>query len=175
MNQNAPPAHQPARYVAIFIAAQIVLFSLSMLEPIRVALVVPMTEMLARVAASVVMRFDTSVLARGVLIRNQESGFAVEIAAGCNGMEPMILLVSAILAFPSALRDKLVGIAIGVLAIQLLNIVRIITLFYLGQWSDVAFDWAHNYLWPAMILVDALVVWLVWVRHIRKRTYAALA
>ena len=53
---------------------------------------------------------------------------------------------------------------IGFFAIQLLNLVRIISLFYLGQWNQTAFDWFHLYLWQALIILDALVVWLIWLR-----------
>jgi len=53
---------------------------------------------------------------------------------------------------------------VGFFAIQFLNLVRIVTLFYLGQWNQVAFEWFHLYLWQALIIMDALVVWLVWLR-----------
>ena len=40
----------------------------------------------------------------------------------------------------------------------------IVSLFYLGQWNQVAFEWFHLYLWQALIILDALVVWLIWLR-----------
>mgnify|MGYP003693538809 CR=1 FL=1 len=46
---------------------------------------------------------------------------------------------------------------------QGLNIVRVISLFYLGQWNMQVFEWAHLYVWQALIMLDVLVVWLVWV------------
>ena len=42
--------------------------------------------------------------------------------------------------------------------------VRVISLFYLGQWNLALFEFAHSYLWQALIMLDVLVVWLVWVR-----------
>jgi exosortase/archaeosortase family protein len=53
---------------------------------------------------------------------------------------------------------------VGFFAIQGLNIVRIVSLFYMGQWNQVAFEWFHLYLWQALIILDALVVWLIWLR-----------
>ncbi len=41
---------------------------------------------------------------------------------------------------------------------------RVISLFYLGQWNMKVFEWAHLYVWQALIMLDVLVVWLVWVR-----------
>ena len=76
----------------------------------------------------------------------------------------MIILFAAIFAFPAPFKNKLIGFAIGFVAIQALNLVRIISLFYMGQWSMTWFEWFHLYLWQALIILDALVVWLIWLR-----------
>ena len=59
--------------------------------------------------------------------------------------------------------------------VQGLNLVRIISLFYLGQWSMTAFEWFHLYIWQALIILDALVVWLVWLKYLPPRPRPALA
>ncbi|MPV85776.1 hypothetical protein GCU85_03350 [Cardiobacteriales bacterium ML27] len=58
--------------------------------------------------------------------------------------------------------QKLWGLVIGFIAIQALNVVRVISLFYLGQWDKGLFDFAHYYAWQALIILDALVVFLIW-------------
>ena len=68
------------------------------------------------------------------------------------------------LAFPAPWKNKLAGIAIGLLAVQTLNIMRVISLFYIGQWSMKAFEWTHLYLWQVLIMLDVLIVWLIWIR-----------
>jgi hypothetical protein len=40
----------------------------------------------------------------------------------------------------------------------------------MGQWSMVWFEWFHLYLWQALIIIDALVVWLLWLRWISRTT-----
>ena len=106
---------------------------------------------------------------RGKVIRSTANGFAVAIEAGCNGVEATIVLCAAILAFPAPWRYKaLIGSSIGVAAVQLLNVVRVISLFYIGQWNRDAFEWAHLYVWQALIMLDVLVVWLIWVRRIPR-------
>jgi len=50
------------------------------------------------------------------------------------------------------------------IAVQGLNVVRLISLFYLGQWDLRVFEWAHLYVWQALIMLDVLIVWLLWVR-----------
>ena len=59
-------------------------------------------------------------------------------------------------------------LAIGIAAVQLLNVVRVISLFYIGQWNRDVFEWAHLYVWQALIMLDVLVVWLVWVRTLPR-------
>ena len=76
----------------------------------------------------------------------------------------MIVVLAAILATPAPWPQKGIGVGVGFLAIQLLNLVRIISLFYLLQWHPVWFEWAHLYLWQALIMLDGLIVYLLWVR-----------
>ncbi len=44
---------------------------------------------------------------------------------------------------------------------------RIVSLFYLGQWNQQWFEWAHLYVWQALIMLDALIVWLLWTRAVK--------
>ena len=99
----------------------------------------------------------------------------MSIEAGCNGVEATIVLVAAILAFPAPWKRKLLGLSIGIAAVQGLNIIRVISLFYLGQWSLDAFDFAHQYLWQALIMLDVLIVWLLWVRTLPRPMSARAA
>lgn len=59
-------------------------------------------------------------------------------------------------------RQKLIGVLAGFLAVQILNVGRVVSLFYLGQWDKEIFDFAHLYLWQALIILDAFIVFLVW-------------
>ena len=88
----------------------------------------------------------------------------MSIESGCNGVEATIVLVAAILAFPAPWKNRLVGLAVGIAAVQGLNVIRVISLFYLGQWDIDVFEWAHLYVWQALIMLDVLIVWLIWVR-----------
>ena len=152
------------RFFVTFVALLAVLFGLELTPLAQKYFVVPWTDELAVVSARLVTIFDPAVTANGNVLRSGPGGFAVAIEAGCNGVEATLVLVAAMLAFPAPLRRKLVGLAIGVLAVQGLNVVRVISLFYLGQWSYRVFEWAHLYVWQALIMLDVLVVWLVWVR-----------
>jgi exosortase H (IPTLxxWG-CTERM-specific) len=69
------------------------------------------------------------------------------------------------IAFPGSRTRKLTGLVVGAAAIQGLNFLRFISLFYLGQYSLSWFEFAHLYLWETLILLDALIVFGFWVRR----------
>lgn len=152
------------RFFIIFSILLIGLFTLEILQPAEKYVILPFTSMIADISVWIVQAFDENVVATGNVIRDKVSGFGVRIERGCNGLEAVIILFSAIFAFPAPLKNKLIGFVIGFFAIQLLNLVRIISLYYLGQWNHTAFEWFHLYLWQALIILDALVVWLIWLR-----------
>ena len=157
------------RFFAIFLVIQLALFAAELTRPVQQALVLPFTESIAALSAWLVTMFDEGVISQGIVLRDAESGFAVAIQAGCNGVEATIVLVAAMVAFPSPWRWKLIGIGAGFIAIQLMNLARIITLFYLGQWNSTAFEWAHLYIWQALIMLDVLVVFLIWLRYLPSK------
>lgn len=154
------------RFALTFLALLLVLFTLNLLGPVERYVIDPFTSGLASVCTWLVAMFDGDVIAQGKEIRSLSTGFAISIERGCNGVEAMIVLLSAVLAFPAPWKHRMVGLAIGFVAIQSLNVVRIISLFYLGQWSMTAFEWFHLYIWQALIILDALVVWLIWLKYL---------
>lgn len=156
------------RFFVTFIVLQVALFGAELTPWAQEYFVVPWTNTLAAISAWLVTVFDPNVVATGKVLRSTVNGFAVSIEAGCNGIEATIVLVAAIIAFPAPWRDRLIGLAAGIVAVQGLNIVRVISLFYLGQWNMEVFEWAHLYVWQALIMLDVLVVWLIWVRMLPR-------
>ena len=156
------------RFFVWFLLLQATLFGLELTPWVQRWFVVPWTNTLAAISAELVKFFDPGVLATGKVLQSASNGFAVSIEAGCNGVEATIVLVAAILAFPSTWKRKLIGLAAGIVAVQGLNIVRVISLFYLGQWNFDVFEWAHLYVWQALIMLDVLIVWLLWVRTLPR-------
>lgn len=152
------------RFLILFLLLQGILFSAEMLRPVQDAVILPWTSLLADFSGWLMSFFDSNVATAGKIISSTKNGFAVSIEPGCNGIEAMIVLLAAIMAFPAPLLYKLKGLFYGFLAIQGMNLLRIISLFYLGQWSQEWFDWAHLYIWQALIMLDALVVFLIWIR-----------
>ena len=46
-------------------------------------------------------------------------------------------------AFPASVKHKIIAIVAGFFFVRALNIVRNISLFYLGQWNYTVFEWFH--------------------------------
>ncbi len=152
------------RFIALFIVLLVGLFTIELLEPVQRHVVLPWTTALAHISGWLIRLFDPEVIAQGKVLWRSTTGAGVSIEAGCNGVEACIMLIAAVLSFPSGVLMKVAGIVIGIVAVQSVNVLRVITLFYLVEWNYAWFEFAHLYLWQALIMFDVLIVWLVWVR-----------
>jgi len=153
------------RFSILFVVILLALFTFELTPPGQ-AIVQPWTALVAEASSAVIRAFDGTALSTGNVVYSTRTGFSMAIVAGCNGVEAMLVLLAGILAYPASWKAKLVGLAIGAVAIQALNLVRIVSLFYLGQWDMKWFEWAHLYAWQALIMLDALLVWMLWMRSL---------
>jgi len=153
------------RFAILFVVILLALFTFELTPPGQ-AVVGPWTDLVARASSAVIRAFDGTAQSQGNMVYSSRTGFAMIIMAGCNGVEAMLVLLAGILAYPAPWRLKFIGLGIGVVAIQALNLVRIVSLFYLGQWNAQWFEWAHLYVWQTLIMLDALIVWLLWMRAV---------
>lgn len=154
------------RFALAFLLILVCLFSLEMTTQVQEWLIEPFTGFLTTLSAALIKPFDSSVVAYGEILQFTDSGFAVSIEAGCNGVEATIVLIAAVVAFPAPWRARWAAMALGFLAVQIMNIARIISLFYLGNWNVEVFTLVHLYLWPVLIMLDVLVVFVVYLRYL---------
>ena len=103
--------------------------------------------------------------AQSDVLLNPASGFSIRVLDTCNASNVTVLLWAAILAFPAPWTAKGKGLATGTAAIHVLNLLRIISLFYLGQVSEKWFEIAHLYVWESLIVLFTLVIFWFWVQH----------
>jgi exosortase/archaeosortase family protein len=89
--------------------------------------------------------------------------FSMQIVRGCDALEPTALFLSACLAFPVAtFRSKLWGMGVGFLCLEATNIVRLVTLFYVGVYWPKQFEMMHLEVWQALFIVLAVAYWAAW-------------
>ncbi len=156
------------RFVFLFFFTMMSLFIIELLPWGQAYVVQPLTQGLTLVCAFVIELFGRELGVTGIVLTDIKTGFAVQIAAGCNGIEAMILLIAAMVAFPASLGYTVSGIVVGIVGLQCLNVLRIVSLFFLGLWNRTAFEWAHLYVWQALIMLDSLLIFLIWIRYNSK-------
>ncbi|MBN8529343.1 MAG: exosortase H [Caulobacterales bacterium] len=168
-------ANPGVKYLLTFGIVALALFSVLATPWADKAFTQPFTRMLVDLSAALIAPFDSRVVAEGDILRFTDGRGAVQVLAGCNAVEVCALLVAAILAFPGRLRDGLIGAAVGVLALQVVNLGRIISLLYLSRGSEHLFDFFHAYVWDAMIGLEGLLIFFFWTRWQERQGLKAAA
>ncbi|WP_409018640.1 exosortase H [Brevundimonas vesicularis] len=157
------------QYLGLFALLAVTFFSVLATPWAERLFVQPFTQLLVDLSAGIVRPFDGRVLAEGDILRFSDGIGAVQVLAGCNAVEVCALLSAAILAFPGRLRDGLIGAGVGILALQSVNLLRIISLLYLSRGSAEMFEFFHLYVWDAMIGLEGLLVFFIWTRWQSQR------
>jgi exosortase H (IPTLxxWG-CTERM-specific) len=129
-------------------------------NPVNDRVIVPFTAGLARTSGAVLNAIGQPVTVAGTVIRSPR--FAVNINNGCNGVEAMLILLASIVAFPAPLKARAIGLALGALGVQLLNEIRIVTLYLLGAYHPRLFDMFHTAVWQIVIIAAAILFFLGW-------------
>ena len=157
---------RPLRFVVVFGVLLFAGFAALFTPPVQ-KLDVEFSRALVGVSHKLILVFGGHATREGAILRSG-AGFAVEMRDGCNAVNVTILLVSAILAFPAGWKMKAAGLVAGAAILQAVNILRFITLFYLGQYSVRWFEFAHAYLWESLIMLDTVVVFWYWVSRVLR-------
>jgi exosortase H (IPTLxxWG-CTERM-specific) len=164
--QSEVATPRPLRFLFIFAVCLLIGFGVLMTAPVQKA-DVSLSPWLVGIAHKVVLVCGGHATREAAILR-APSGFGVEMSYGCNAVNVTILLWSAVLAFPASWKMKALGLAAGSVIIQIVNILRFISLFYLGQYSMTWFDFAHTYLWETFLMLDTMVVFWFWVSRVQR-------
>ncbi len=90
--------------------------------------------------------------------------FAVLIQRGCDAVEPTWLFCAAVLSYRAALVRKMIGMLAGAIVLQALNVVRIVSLYWIGgHWPGV-FNAAHLEWWPVVFILAAILLFTGWMK-----------
>ncbi|MCX6830860.1 MAG: exosortase H [candidate division Zixibacteria bacterium] len=92
----------------------------------------------------------------------------VSIAEGCNSVYVTILFLAGVFAFPTSWRKKWLGALLGTVALFVINLVRVATLFYLSGSNTWLFQEAHLHIWQFAIILIGGLLWLLWYDKIVK-------
>ena len=109
--------------------------------------------------------------ARGNRILSPSVKLTVKV--GCEGTETLLLLVAAIAVLSISWRHKIIGMLVGSLLVYVLNLIRIISLFYALKYNKTLFDALHSYVAPLLIVIIVGVCFSLWLSFINRTPDAA--
>jgi exosortase H (IPTLxxWG-CTERM-specific) len=160
MPDPKPQSRRGLAFLLKFFGLLALFFLILAPRPVNDAVVEPFTGWVAEAGAFVCRIFGEPVVVEGVSIRSHR--FSVNIHNGCNGLETVLIFVSAVLAFPAPWKTRLAGLAAGILAIQAVNLLRIAGLFYTGIYFPKVFDKTHSVIWPAAVILFGVALFILW-------------
>ena len=102
----------------------------------------------------------------GVVIHTKE--FTVGVRRGCDGVEPMLVLWSAMVAAWLPLRPMLLGLVVSGILIQILNLLRVVSLSMIGARWPSAFHIIHVEIWPIFFIIAGLCIFVTWIKWSRS-------
>jgi len=89
-------------------------------------------------------------------------GFSVTVEKGCDAIDPIVLFICAVLAFPVPFFRKVPGIIAGTLLLAALNLIRIVSLFLAGEYFPRFFGVLHLEVWDGLFVISAVAFWVFW-------------
>jgi len=159
------------RFLIRFAILLTVFFVLIFLGPVDRNVIVPFTRGLTRVSAVLLNLLGQGVTVHGTVIQGRS--FAVDIKGGCNGVEAMLLLCAAIAAFDAPWRARLMGLLAGSAALMAFNLVRIVSLYMIGERWRALFDTFHLAVWQTIMFAVAASIFAYWSGRFASRHVAA--
>ncbi len=115
----------------------------------------------AGASAAIIRALGTPAVAQGKILSSPR-GASLSIAQGCDAIQPATLFLCAVLASPVRFRRMLPGLILGTGLLLVLNLVRVMTLFYTQIHFPRAFQFMHIEFWQTLFIILALLFWVIW-------------
>jgi exosortase H (IPTLxxWG-CTERM-specific) len=158
----------PARFLITFAGLLILFYAIIALHPVNDHVVVPFTGAVARLSGRILNVLGERVAVAGTAISS--NAFTVNIENGCNGLETALLLAAAVLAFPASWRQRVAGFFLGFAAIELVNLVRVVSLFWIGAHRPRWFGSAHTLVWQSLVVLAGVGLFVLWASIVTQKS-----
>ena len=103
--------------------------------------------------------FGLNAEANGTLVLM--NGTSIDVIGECTGIFSIIVYTSWIFAYPTTLKNKLVGL-IGIPILYTLTLVRLISTALVADFMPSLLDFFHTYLWQVFLIVFVVLLFLIW-------------
>ncbi|MEM7163238.1 MAG: archaeosortase/exosortase family protein [Bacteroidota bacterium] len=87
----------------------------------------------------------------------------------CNGLEIMAIFSIFMLAIPGPIKHKIWFIPSGLLAIHLLNSIRVSALAYIVSIDYSYLDFNHDYVFKVIVFSLIFLLWMLWVKKFNRK------
>ncbi len=121
------------------------------------------TEGVVVITSAVLKTMGIPCTSRGSII--ELPSIALDIRFGCNGLEAVMIYAVAVIAFPSQLEKKVIGIISGFIIIQILNVLRIAGLAYSGVYFKSLFEYIHIYVAQGVMIAISLAIFFIYLNY----------
>jgi exosortase H (IPTLxxWG-CTERM-specific) len=166
--RGAPGSRQRSLgFLLRFVVFLVVFYFIVASKPVNDNVIVPFTGWIASTSTKVLNVLGERSTVVGTEIRS--GPFGVNIENGCNGVETALLLAAAVLAFPAGWRQRLTGFFLGFVAIQVLNLIRVVSLVWIGHHRPALFDSSHTVIWQSAVVLFGVLIFLLWASRQRPR------
>ncbi len=128
------------------------------------ALLKVICEHTALVLGRVLNTIGFPVVVRGTIVSG--SGIAFQIVLECTALSTVALFACFVAFYPAGARKKAIGLAMGIPALYIGNLVRLVAVFAVSHYNPRLFEIAHAYLgqvFTILLVVLACLLWLKWV------------
>ena len=159
---TAPPGllGLPPRRLLMLLGALLLGGAAQALSVVQAAFVQPWTRWNAGAAVLLLRAFGLQAATHGTLLALDDA--TLDVRAGCNGLVALLLLGSAILAFPAPWRRRAAGIAVAAALVFALNALRLGTLVLIARYAPARLEFCHLYVWQPLMALSAFAIFLGW-------------
>lgn len=103
-----------------------------------------------------------------IVFLTPHGGENLVIIPECTGLYTSIIYFSIIGAYPARIGEKLIGLLIGLPAIHVLNLIRMVFISWILFEKHGLFEVFHGYLWQAGFLIFMILLVIFWLGKIVK-------
>lgn len=94
------------------------------------------------------------------------NNFSMEVVGECTGLYEMLIFLAAMIAYPANYKKKLIGAGLGLPLLYIINIIRMVFIALIGNWSPKSFDFMHMYFWQVAMILIIVSVWVLWIEKV---------
>ncbi|MDR3415762.1 MAG: exosortase family protein XrtM [Nevskia sp.] len=102
----------------------------------------------------------------GVHNRLESARATLSIVRGCDGSGVIFLLIAAIVAYRSSWKRTLLGLLGAVMLISLLNLIRIVVLYFIQAYHAPWFESMHVYFIPTATILLGTLYFALWTARV---------